>query len=118
MNDKKPVVTDPWQMLRKCQRVINSIPNTRLNGFEEKGYYSYAFASELDKFLEENSEKEKEQQEVIKNAVSIFNTLHEDAKMALDGEWDCTTQEGIETGFTAQITLIDQIVPQLKTLIK
>jgi hypothetical protein len=37
----------------------------------------------------------------------ILNVLRKDAEMALNGEWDTTTDEGIETGFGAQIEVID-----------
>lgn len=40
----------------------------------------------------------------------ILLVLKEDANMALNGEWDCTTEEGIETGFNAQIELINVAV--------
>jgi hypothetical protein len=46
--------------------------------------------------------------------ISLLNTLKKDAEMALSGEWDCTTQEGIETGFNAQITLIEDLLDKLK----
>jgi hypothetical protein len=36
-----------------------------------------------------------------------LKTLRKDAKMALSGEWDCTTQEGKE-GFDAQVEAIDR----------
>jgi hypothetical protein len=45
--------------------------------------------------------------EAIKPFITVLKTLREDADMALDGAWDCTTEEGIETGFTSQIQLID-----------
>ena len=47
---------------------------------------------------------------VIHPIVEALCSLKKDAEMALDGSWDCTLQEGIETGFTAQIELIDQIL--------
>jgi hypothetical protein len=46
--------------------------------------------------------------------ISLLNTLKKDAEMALSGEWDCTTQEGIETGFNGQITLIEDLLNKLK----
>lgn len=46
--------------------------------------------------------------------VDLLNTLRTDAVMALNGEWDTTTQEGIETGFSAQIELIDRMLNKLK----
>jgi hypothetical protein len=39
--------------------------------------------------------------------------LKKDAEMALSGEWDCTTMEGRETGFEAQIYLIDKTLDKL-----
>jgi len=45
---------------------------------------------------------------------SLLTTLRKDAEMALDGSWDCTTQEGIEMGFTAQIELIDEMLEKIK----
>jgi hypothetical protein len=38
-----------------------------------------------------------------------INNLRKDCEMALTGEWDCTTQEGIDTGFTAMIEVVDEI---------
>ena len=46
--------------------------------------------------------------------ISILETLKRDAEMALSGEWDCTTQEGIETGFNAQVELIEGLLNKLK----
>jgi hypothetical protein len=46
--------------------------------------------------------------------ISILETLKKDAEMALSGEWDCTTQEGIETGFNAQVELIEGLLNKLK----
>lgn len=34
--------------------------------------------------------------------------------MELSGDWDCTTQEGIELGFEIQIILIDKTLDLLK----
>ena len=45
--------------------------------------------------------------------VTLLNTLRTDAEMALSGEWDCTTQEGIES-FNDQIDLIDRTLDKLK----
>lgn len=49
---------------------------------------------------------------IIQPLIEILECLRKDAEMALDGSWDCTTQEGIETGFTAQIKIIDEILNQ------
>lgn len=53
-------------------------------------------------------------EEVKKQIIIVLETLREDAVMALDGSWDCTTEEGIETGFSAQIDLIDEALELLK----
>lgn len=45
--------------------------------------------------------------------VVLLNTLKKDAEMALTGEWDCTTTEGIES-FNDQIILIDKLLDKLK----
>jgi hypothetical protein len=42
---------------------------------------------------------------VLEPLVSTLNTLREDAEMALNGEWDKT-----DSGFEAQITLIDMVL--------
>jgi len=55
---------------------------------------------------------------LLKETISLLKGLRGDAKMALNGRWDCTTQEGIDTGFSAQIELIDRILPQLKAVSK
>jgi hypothetical protein len=52
--------------------------------------------------------------ELKQEVIRVFTILKEDAEMALSGEWDCTTDEGIETGFTAQIELIENILDKLK----
>lgn len=48
------------------------------------------------------------------HVIDLLKILREDAEMALDGRWDCTTREGIETGFTAQIELIDSMLTKLE----
>ncbi len=51
----------------------------------------------------------------IKDEVLVLlNGIKTDAEMALDGRWDCTTMEGRETGFEAQIYLIDKLLDKLK----
>lgn len=50
---------------------------------------------------------------IKKEVKNLLKTLKKDAEMALNGEWDCTTEEGIQTGFSAQITLIDEILKKL-----
>lgn len=37
-----------------------------------------------------------------------LRVLRVDAEMALSGDWDCTTQEGIDDGFNVQIRIIDE----------
>lgn len=50
---------------------------------------------------------------VLIEIIDVLNTLKKDAEMALSGEWDCTTQEGIETGFIAQIEIIEKLLNKL-----
>ena len=38
-----------------------------------------------------------------------LGSLRKDCEMALTGEWDCTTQEGIDGGFPAMIEVVDEI---------
>lgn len=57
-------------------------------------------------------------EELLNETISVLESIEEDASMALDGRWDCTTEEGIDTGFNAQITLINRVLPQLKALKK
>lgn len=45
---------------------------------------------------------------LIEPVKSVLTCLATDAKMALTGEWDCTTSEGIES-FRDQLTLIDTL---------
>ena len=53
--------------------------------------------------------------ELKKEVIELLTTLKIDAEMALSGEWDCTTREGIEDGFGAQIRLIDELLDKLQT---
>ena len=46
--------------------------------------------------------------------IHLLHSIKTDAEMALDGRWDCTTMEGRETGFEAQIFLIGRILDKLK----
>ena len=52
--------------------------------------------------------------ELKEEVVKVLTRLREDAEMALSGEWDCSTDEGKETGFSAQIQLIDNILDKMK----
>jgi hypothetical protein len=52
--------------------------------------------------------------ELKEEVVRVLTILREDAEMALNGEWDCGTDEGKETGFSAQIELIDNILDKMK----
>ena len=45
---------------------------------------------------------------LIESVKSVLTSLATDANMALTGEWDCTTSEGIES-FRDQLTLIDTL---------
>jgi len=56
----------------------------------------------------------KNNNDIMHEIVAVLETLKEDAEMALNGEWDCTTEEGIETGFEAQIIMIDNLLTKIK----
>jgi|694.fasta_scaffold99251_5 hypothetical protein len=49
------------------------------------------------------------EQSIKETIKANINNLRKDCEMALTGEWDCTTQEGIDTGFTAMIEVVDEI---------
>lgn len=42
-------------------------------------------------------------------ALDLLQILHRSCQEALDGDWDCTTDEGIEDGFTAMQTLLEAL---------
>ena len=46
--------------------------------------------------------------EVLTPIKKVLTSLAKDATMALSGDWDCTTSEGIES-FNDQLTLIDTL---------
>lgn len=46
--------------------------------------------------------------------IELLKGLKTDAEMAISGEWDVTSQEGIETGFTAQVELIDSLLDKIE----
>lgn len=48
--------------------------------------------------------------EKILESIRILNILKEDAKMALSGEWNRSTE-----GFNSQIYVIDKVLKELKT---
>lgn len=48
--------------------------------------------------------------EKILESIRILNLLKEDAKMALSGEWNRSTE-----GFNSQIYVIDKVLKELKT---
>lgn len=45
--------------------------------------------------------------------IEVLETIKEDADMAIQGEWDCSTPEGREAGFEAQIILIDRLLKKI-----
>ncbi len=49
------------------------------------------------------------EQSIKETIKANINNLRKDCEMALTGEWDCTTQEGIDTGFPAMIEVVDVI---------
>jgi hypothetical protein len=52
--------------------------------------------------------------ELLKETIFLLECLKQDADMALVGLWDCTTREGIEDGFSAQVELIEEMLIKLK----
>jgi hypothetical protein len=50
--------------------------------------------------------------ELLIETIQLLKCLKTDAEMALNGEWDTTTQEGIES-FESQIVLIEPILDRL-----
>ena len=51
--------------------------------------------------------------ELLRETVHVLRCLKTDAEMALSGDWDTTTPEGIEQGFEAQISLIENVLDRL-----
>ncbi len=51
--------------------------------------------------------------ELLKATIHVLRCLKTDAEMALSGDWDTTTQEGIDEGFEAQISLIEPLLDRL-----
>jgi len=52
--------------------------------------------------------------EILKETIFLLECLKQDADMALAGTWDCTTREGIEEGFSAQVESIEEMLIKLK----
>jgi hypothetical protein len=46
--------------------------------------------------------------EVLKPVKEVLTDIAEDSLMAIEGDWDCSTQEGLE-GFTSQLDAIDRL---------
>lgn len=46
----------------------------------------------------------------------VLFSLREDAEMTLNRSWDCTTQKEIETKFTAQLNLIDDLLEKINKI--
>jgi len=51
--------------------------------------------------------------ELLRETIIVLKTLKEDAEMALSGDWDCTTKEGVDDGFEAQLSLIEPLIDKL-----
>jgi hypothetical protein len=51
--------------------------------------------------------------ELLRETVHVLRCIKTDAEMALSGDWDTTTREGIEEGFDAQISLIEPLIDKL-----
>lgn len=91
----------PWESIDDTQETMSIVDNDGQSTEELFLGDEVVFQNGTDKSLKDE-------------VVSILNTLKKDAEMALSGEWDCTTREGIETGFNGQITLINEILDKLK----
>ena len=50
--------------------------------------------------------------ELMKDIISVLECLKTDAEMALSGDWDTTTVEGIKS-FESQISLINTLLDKL-----
>jgi hypothetical protein len=50
--------------------------------------------------------------ELLRETVHVLRCLKTDAEMALSGDWDTTTSEGIES-FESQISLIGNVLDRL-----
>lgn len=87
----------------------------KLNGSHKStsvsfGSYSYV---EFSQSLVKDVIQTKEVLPIKDEVVQLLETLKTDAEMALDGRWDCNTDEGKE-GFSAQIELIERTLDKLK----
>jgi hypothetical protein len=51
--------------------------------------------------------------ELLKATIHVLRCIKTDAEMALSGDWDTTTREGVDEGFEAQISLIEPIIDKL-----
>jgi len=96
------VITIP--ILECVQRFLNMLPNKK---FEEID--SYTLAAEMDHIVPDL----KEDLLLRKEIKDLLKTLRKDAKMAINGKWDCSTKEGKE-GFESQITLINEMLAKIK----
>jgi len=52
-------------------------------------------------------------QKLVDEIISHLEMIIEDAEMALDGRWDCCTDEG-KDGFNAQINLTEDLLNKVK----
>jgi outer membrane translocation and assembly module TamA len=107
----KAIVTKGMQigeLLENSASVLNQKYYVLPYWFEktENGNFIMHFNNELPKEITENVV-------TLEESINLLQGLKEDAKMALDGSWDCTTQEGINTGFGAQIILINNLLDKL-----
>jgi hypothetical protein len=69
------------------------------------GFYSLSMVLDGDDVL---------QTDIKTEVIHLLESIKTDAEMALDGRWDCTTMEGKETGFEAQIYLINKLLDKMK----
>jgi len=88
-----------WQPLGSHQVITSKILNRGSDSHYNNEYSQTMVKGTLD---------------IKEEVIHLLKTLKTDAEMALDGSWDCTTQEGIETGFNSQIDLIEKTLDKLK----
>jgi hypothetical protein len=102
----------PWEEIDDTKETMSLEENGGFSTeeiYEDDGIVVYHNGKDIDE------ERDERISSTLKSeVVSILNTLKKDAELALSGEWDCTTQEGIETGFNGQITLIEDLLYKLR----
>ena len=79
------------QVLEQVLKFLNEVPNNKYGD-------NYSLTSKLPSIIKRYS-----------LSLSTLHILRVDAETGLNGEWDCTTDEGKE-GFQCQIDLINKVL--------